>query len=245
MRPKALLGIAGVSTPQNTAEIFADTSEPEPSSHQLMLGAVYDSRYALAQVFPSREDILSLLYVQRREFGKSMLANLNLAIQVGGPRCKGLIVQSGAWPSETDLEAFRVGWGRDATMALVLSEEMLEWCDHSPGVISRNVGRYRDLIDYVLVTPKMRHKGYDPVWLEQCISRLYGQHEWVGLAIAQMPSPETLDMLQPLITRCPEVGLVAGEHIRSGDNWVDPARAQRFLERAASMYNVREVAYAK
>jgi len=93
-------------------------------------------------------------------------------------------------------------------------------------------------VDYALITPKMRMGTYDLSWLDGCVRRIYDDHPWLGLAVARVPGPDSLGILQPIITKCPEVGLVAGETVQSSDGKVDPHKMRNFFLRATSMYNL-------
>lgn len=240
MRPKSLIGIVGFKSPENTAAVFGSAEQPVPVAYQLMAGVVASPVNKTWEAFPERRDVLGLMYVEVGQFARRFIDNLHIAIGFGGMRCKGLILDmKGSWPSERDLEVFRSQGGRGAKIALVVDENMLLYCEHAPAAVSKCLGRYKECIEYAFICPN--GGGYNTVWCERCLGRIYNDHPRLGIGIAQDIGPSNIRKLMTLRRTCPELSLVAGKQVRTPDGWVDPYLASQFIERAEQFLTAEAV----
>jgi hypothetical protein len=209
---------------------------PEPSCYRLMLGAVFSKQYDTAKVFRGRQDVLQMMYVQRGDFKGKLMQDLHGAISVSKD-CKGVILDAMSWPHYSVLEAFRRQDGRDSTLALYVGEKMLEHYEYSSSKIARVLGQYEGVIDYAFIRPKVCADGeHNQTWLEQCVERVFHDNEWLGVAVAGVVGPNRVENLRPLLSKCPEVGLIFGSTINRQGDALDPREVVKIYSEIPRLY---------
>ncbi len=244
----------GVNGFMNMADVLtALNSLPENGYRSLMVGVLASSKTlnghtnSLPNRFPDVRNIhkifvrdpraLNLIHYATDNEGY-LAAELVQMSEYGGLNMNGFQLNI-TWPSQYSILRLHETCGKKF-IVLQIGRRAFEMMDNSPELIADNVADYGDSIDHVLLDLSGGHgKPLDALQLRSYLDAIKSRVPRIGLGVAGGLSPNTLELIQPLVEDFRDLSIDAEGRLRTPEDHLDLAVAGDYIKKAYQIFGRR------
>jgi hypothetical protein len=256
MRPVSYLGVTGLRRRRDCLTLIEKTPD---IGRKIMLGVLasaktlkglpnsWPQRYPdvnqIAAIFPDHARALNLVhYNTKPDVAEPLHVQLGHVMDVAGINCHGLQLNI-AWPEASELDRF-LDRQLSPTIVLQVGGKAFKPFEGvgGPRRLAERVREYGKLVEYVLLDPSGGEgKALDGERLLPYVQELYEKSPDLGVGVAGGLSSETIDLMNLLWDRYPDLSIDAEGRLRdSPEDKVDGDRfnmekALAYLQSAAQM----------
>ncbi len=203
---------------------------------------------SFAKAFPKNEDIASIFhsnevlnclhYADYNGQDRELAKNLAKAISFGGERIHALQLDM-VWPDPDSIAKAVKESGKLLKIILQVGKGSLEEVEDDPNLLVERLEEYSGIIDCVLLDKSMGHGlGLDAEELGPFAEAIRDAFPKMSLAAAGGLGPDTLHLVEPLLSDFPELSIDAEGRLRKSNNIMDPIdwnMAETYLAKALKL----------
>lgn len=254
------IGVTGF-TSRDSVELIERTL-PEGHSHLLMVGVLANvktlqglsnTRFPartpevidIDKIFTDNPRCLNLIHYNTNDQTtlKEQLIRLHI---LGGAHLHGFQLNM-VWPDPKVIAWVHTHLGQKAPsssqsrakIVLQVGNGAMRKIAHDPRALAKRVGEYHHNIDYVLLDPSGgRGVPFDPVQARELLLALREAHgSWLGLGIAGGLGPDSLHLIDALITEFPDLSIDCEGQIRNiEDDSLNLERTTQYVRLSAERF---------
>ena len=247
---KPYIGITGFMTRAEVRTIL--NYMPENPSRLLMVGVLANSktmegipnkrpnRYPkpenLGDIFEPDKRVLNLIHFNTKE-PKTLYDQIAKVRKLAGPNCHGFQLNT-AWPNLEVLTRVAIQ-GRRTVVVLQVGGRAFEMINHDPRLLANKVAEYEHVIDYVLLDPSGGYGvPFDTEKTRTYLDALSAKNLNLGLGVAGGLSPQTLNLLEPLVGDFPNLCIDAEGKLRDHNDNLDLRVAGEYIKQSLETFNL-------
>lgn len=249
------IGITGFMRQEEVAEVLSCLPN-DSTARKVMIGVLVSSktlegrknkwpnRYPLVEkigkIFTGHPGAFNVIHYHRKESG-ALLDQLEKLIELGGGNLDGFQLNI-AWPDPKSLERFRMlysGMYKRFSIILQINNKAFEGISSPEKLAAKVKNEYLGLVDYVLLDLSGGYgKLLDPNTLEPFVEKIQKEIPGMGIVLAGGLSPETFNLVEPLIKKYPFLSTDAEGRLRKPkpDDNLDVEKAKEYLRKAFSLF---------
>lgn len=222
--------------------------------HKLMIGVMMsyktlrgmDTKWA--QAFPENEAVASIFVEHPLAFNTlhyadytntDIASSLTDALNFGGRHLHALQLDM-VWPSATDVATALGSYKKSVSVILQVGKNAIEEANNDPTEVIARLADYGTIIDGVLYDKSMgQGKSMDSGVLLPFVEATYEKAPKLRVAVAGGLGPTTMHVVEPLITRFPDISIDAQGRLRPSGSALDPidwSMAEEYLRSAVAMF---------
>jgi hypothetical protein len=243
------IGVTGFSRPEEVSAALQ--AFPNNNGRKLMVGvlATYKSlryipmkpRWAkqtphpsdIAGLFPDDERAVNLVHFSTEEGQEnSVLADMFKIHELAGPNFHGFQLNV-AWPQIDQMDDYRQAVGWNYRIVLQLGQKAVEMAGGTTRGVMDMLYHYASVVDDVLLDPSGGlGRPFDTERTLELLSAIAEQGWDIGLGVAGGLGPDSLNLVEPLIARFPNLSIDAQGRLRNAENELDPELVSAYLNKA-------------
>jgi hypothetical protein len=185
--------------------------------------AVFPTREEMAGGFTDDPDVLNTVHfadLYRPKEVQTLYEDLELVVEYGGENLHAVQLDV-TWPDVDDVDRFKAKHP-DIAVVLQLGKSAFEAVDHDAQKMVKELDRYGDSIDYVLLDLSMgKGKAMEAESLLSALRQIRQKLPGLGLAVAGGLGPESVHLLEPIAQEFPDISIDAQGRLKPPDAPVD------------------------
>jgi len=186
------------------------------------------------KIFPDHPLALNLVHYNTKE-PETLCRQLLDIVQIAGPYFHGFQLNF-VWPDPCQLDLYSEN-SLKRRIVLQVSERAFEMIGHSPQKLADKIRREYPGVDYLILDPSGGYgKLMDVGKLREYLSELYARDLRVKPVIAGGLSPETLDLIRPLVEEFPDLSIDAESRLRDSEDNLDLNIASEYATKALRIF---------
>jgi hypothetical protein len=151
---------------------------------------------------------------------QTLYEDLELVVEYGGENLHAVQLDV-TWPDVDDVDRFKAKHP-DIAVVLQLGKSAFEAVDHDAQKMVKELDRYGDSIDYVLLDLSMgKGKAMEAESLLSALRQIRQKLPGLGLAVAGGLGPESVHLLEPIAQEFPDISIDAQGRLKPPDAPVD------------------------
>jgi len=192
----------------------------------------------IKDLFVSNKRVLNLVHFnteanQKDHYREDMLKIKRLA----GPNFNGFQLNM-AWPDIVELQRYRSFMGYQDRIVLQLGRRALELADNSPRKTASLLSPYSTSINDILFDPSGgKGQPFNVNTAYNFLSAIADRGWDIGMGVAGGLGPNSLDLLEPLIEKFPDLNIDAEGKLRDSEGNLDLQAVKNYLDQAACAFN--------
>jgi len=244
------IGITGFSKPEevfSALEVF-----PKGISRKLMVGvlASYRSlrgipmkpRWAkrmpdpttISRLFLNDERVVNLIHLSTEE--ETVLEDMLKIHSLAGQNFHGFQLNI-AWPQINQLISYRAAVGRGYRIVLQIGQKAMEAVGGTIQDTANKLSHYVGVIDDILFDPSGgQGKPFDTRQAYKFLSVITDKGWNIGLGVAGGLGPDSLNLVEPLIAKFPNLSIDAEGRLRNNQNDLDLKAMSDYLAKALQLF---------
>ena len=244
------IGITGFSKPEevfSALEVF-----PKGISRKLMVGvlASYRSlrgipmkpRWAkrmpdpttISRLFLNDERVVNLIHLSTEE--ETVLEDMLKIHSLAGQNFHGFQLNI-AWPQINQLISYRAAVGRGYRIVLQIGQKAMEAVGGTIQDTANKLSHYVGVIDDILFDPSGgQGKPFDTRQAYEFLSAISDKGWNIGLGVAGGLGPDSLNLVEPLIAKFPNLSIDAEGRLRNNQNDLDLKAMSDYLAKALQLF---------
>ncbi len=246
------IGVTGFMSAQEVNEVLQEL--PSESQRKLMVGVLASSK-TIQRIpnkwpnrYPNPEDIagifvrhpaaLNLVHFNTKE-PERLLAQMVEVTELGGENLHGFQLNL-KWPDPRVIEDYKKKHP-EKVIVLQCGGGALSEVGKNPQSLGNSAKMYEGLCEYLLIDPSGGYGiPFDTAKGLEFLRALHSSIKGMGFGIAGGLSPETLDLLKPIVEAFPSTSIDAEGRLRDGNDHLDVAKAKRFVALAEVVFRQHE-----
>ncbi len=257
-RYKPYIGVTGFMAPEEVQTVAAVM--PRFSDSLFMVGILmssktlhglpnkypgrYPKRNEVSKLFNSSPSVINIIHYSTDDRA-SLLLQLNAMV---GMYCTHSGLRASLegfqlnipWPDPATLAEYRsFEKDRRLTFILQIGSGALECVYNNPTLLATRTKEYANLVDYILIDPSGGiGKEMDVSFATNCVQAIYDAGIEINVGIAGGLCTETLDRIQPILEKFPDLSIDAEGRLRDKDDHLSINDARAYVEKAIEVCKV-------
>jgi len=246
---KAYIGVTGFMLAEEVHQALSVL--PENSDRLLMVGVLassktlvgeknkFPNRYpevdVIAKIFPKSDKVLNLIHYNTKDM-ETLAEQMIKMTNIAGENFNGLQLNI-KLPNPKVLENHKKLFPNQI-FVLPISSGTFEAVGHSAEKLSEKVSEYDGLVDYILLDPSGGYGiPFDPIKAKEYLTVLQEKNSSIMLGAAGGLSPETLNLIEPLVPDFPQLCIDAEGRLREKEtDQLIISRTKEYIKGALSLF---------
>lgn len=192
------------------------------------------SSEVIKDLFPENNKALNLVHLSTG--GSTLLADMLKIHKLAGKNFHGFQLNM-AWPEIRSLDEYRMAVELDYRLVLQIGRVAMARVGDTPQGMIKMLYHYHPVINDILLDPSSgRGQAFDPKGAEDLLSAIADKRWGLGLGVAGGLGPDSLDLIQPLIEKFPNLNIDAQGRLRDSENDLDLNKVKTYLNKASELF---------
>lgn len=187
----------------------------------------------ISNLFVDDRRVVNLVHFSTEEGQEgSVLADMLKIHELAGPNLHGFQLNL-TWPETRLLDDYRRAMGYEYRVVLQIGAKAVKVIRGTAQRIVDMLYNYVGVVDDILLDPSGGHgKPFDTERAREFLSAIVGQRWNLGLGVAGGLGPDSLNLVEPLVSEFPDLNIDAQGKLRNAENNLDLDAVNTYLTKA-------------